>query len=292
MPLKFDGRWRFEAPPDTEYVLNQIPPDAVAEFVEMVNRLAPQADRWDTIELFKRSFVEAVGSTHWRSSALHFAEHDLRRDASAAAANAPLFIEAFFDACRSFEAEENGRYAPDEARINAVLAKHNIGFEIRGDRLILRGTQPQLVEVGTAATRTLAEQSVQLIQESLQRASELLQQGRGREAVQESLWLLETVTTAFRGLDTQTGSIEGQYFNQIVRELRAGNRGAALDRVLNWAMAVHGYLSSPTGGGVRHGLDLQDGVQVSENEARLFCNLIRSYVGFLLVEYERMVRPH
>jgi hypothetical protein len=55
-------------------------------------------------------------------------------------------------------------------------------------------------------------------------------------------------------------------------------------------MSVHGYLSSPTGGGVRHGLDLQEGVQVSENEARLFCNLIRSYVGFLLVEHERMAR--
>ena len=289
MPLSFNGRWRFEAPPDTAYILNQIPPEAVAEFIEMVNRLAPQADRWETIELFKRHFVEAVGSTHWRSSALYFAEHDLRRDASAAAANAPLFIEAFFDACRSFEAEENGRYAPDEARINAVLANYNIGFEIREGRLLLRGTEPQLVAVN-AATPTLAERSVQLVQESLQRASEMLQQGRSREAVQESLWLLETVATAFRGIDTQTGSIEGQYFNQIVRELRAANRGGTLDRALHWAMTVHGYLSSPTGGGVRHGLDLQEGVQVSENEARLFCNLIRSYVGFLLVEHERMVR--
>lgn len=291
MPLKFSGRWRFEAPSDTEYTLNQIPQEAVAEFIEMVNRLAPQADRWDTLELFKRHFVEAVGSTHWHSSALHFAEHDLLRDASAAAANAPLFIESFFDACRSFEAGGTGRYAPDEAHINAALARHNIGFEIRGDQLLLRGTQPQLVEV-TAATPTLAEQSVQLVQESLQRASEILQQGRGREAVQESLWLLETVATAFRGLDTQTGSIEGHYFNQIVRELRAANPGGTLDRVLNWAIAVHGYLSSPTGGGVRHGVDLQEGVQVSENEARLFCNLIRSYIGFLLVEYERMARQH
>ena len=153
----------------------------------------------------------------------------------------------------------------------------------------MRGTEPQLVAVN-AATPTLAERSVQLVQESLQRASEMLQQGRSREAVQESLWLLETVATAFRGIDTQTGSIEGQYFNQIVRELRAANRGGTLDRALHWAMTVHGYLSSPTGGGVRHGLDLQEGVQVSENEARLFCNLIRSYVGFLLVEHERMVR--
>jgi len=289
MSLKFKGQWRFEPPADTEYILSRVPPQAVDEFVELVNRLAPQADRWDTLELFKRHFIESTGSTHWRSSALRFADHDLHRDANAAAVNAPLFIEAFFDACRSFNREGEDRYAPDEARINALLAKHNIGFEIRGDRLVLRGTEPELlVEVHTAAP-TLAEQSAQLIQESLQRASETLQQGRGREAVQESLWLLETVATAFRGLDTQAGSIEGQYFNQIVRELRGANRGGTFDRVLQWAMGVHGYLSSPTGGGVRHGLDLNEGVQITENEARLFCNLIRSYVGFLLVEHERMV---
>lgn len=288
MSLKFKGQWRFEPLPDTEYILSQVPPQAVDEFVELVNRLAPQADRWDTLELFKRHFIESTGSTHWRSSALHFAEHDLHRDANAAAVNAPLFIEAFFDACRSFEREGDDRYAPDEARINVLLAKHNIGFEIRGDRLVLRGTEPELVEVHAAAP-TLAEQSAQLIRESLQRASETLQQGRGREAVQESLWLLETVATAFRGLDTQAGSIEGQYFNQIVRELREANRGGTFDRVLQWAMGVHGYLSSPTGGGVRHGLDLNEGVQITENEARLFCNLIRSYVSFLLVEHERMV---
>jgi hypothetical protein len=145
------------------------------------------------------------------------------------------------------------------------------------------------VEVGTVAL-TLAEQSAQVIRESLQRASEMLEQGRGREAVQESPWLLETVTTAFRGLDTQVGSIGRRYFNQIVRELRAANRGRSLDLVLQWAVGLHGYLSSPTGGGVRHGLDLQEGVQITANEARLFCNLTRSYAGFLLSEYELMAR--
>jgi hypothetical protein len=289
MPLKFNGRWRFEPPNDTEYVLHRIPPGAVDEFVELVRRLAPQGDRWGTLELFKRHFVESTGATHWRSSALHFAEHDLLRDAQAAAGNAPLFIEAFFDACRAFEGNDEDRYAPDAERINAVLVTHNVGFEIRGDRLVLRGREPELIAVNAAAP-TLAERSVQVVQESLQRASQMLDQGRGREAVQESLWLLETVTTAFRGLDTEGGSIEGRYFNQIVRELRTTNPGGALGLILQWALGLHGYLSSPTGGGVRHGLDLQAGVQITQNEARLFCNLIRSYVSFLLVEHERMVR--
>lgn len=41
---------------------------------------------------------------------------------------------------------------------------------------------------------------------------------------------------------------------------------------------------------VRHGRDRQEGVQITPNEARLFCNLIRSYVSFLLCEHERMAR--
>lgn len=61
-------------------------------------------------------------------------------------------------------------------------------------------------------------------------------------------------------------------------------KGSTLERVLEWVTNVHGYLSSPTGGGVRHGLDLNAGVLIGANEARLFCNLIRSYISYLLSE--------
>jgi hypothetical protein len=40
-------------------------------------------------------------------------------------------------------------------------------------------------------------------------------------------------------------------------------------------------MSGDSGG--RHGLDLQEGVQITANEARLFCNLTRSYAGFLAI---------
>jgi hypothetical protein len=53
-------------------------------------------------------------------------------------------------------------------------------------------------------------------------------------------------------------------------------------------MTLHGYLSSPTGGGVRHGVDLRDGLALHINEARLYCNLIRSYITFLIGEHERL----
>lgn len=288
MPLTFRAQWRFEPPQDSESILSHIPQDAIAEFIRLVNKLAPQADRWDTMEHFKRHFIESVGMTYYRSSARRFAEYDLREAANAAAGNAPLFIEAFVDACRSFEREGEDRYAPDDGRINAVLAEYNVGLEVRGDQLLVRGEEEQLVEVNVDEASMLTERSLSLIHDSLQKASARLQQGQSREAVQESLWLLETVSTAFKGVDTQSGTIEGKYFNKIVRELKNAHPGTALDLALKWAMGLHGYLSSPTGGGMRHGCDLREGVQITANEARLWCNLIRSYVTFLLSEYSRM----
>ena len=44
------------------------------------------------------------------------------------------------------------------------------------------------------------------------------------------------------------------------------------------------------GGGVRHGLDLNDGVPITEPDARLFCNLIRSYLSYLLTVHQRLGR--
>ncbi len=44
----------------------------------------------------------------------------------------------------------------------------------------------------------------------------------------------------------------------------------------------------PTGGGVRHGVDLKEGLALGIEEARLYCNLIRSYLTFLMAEHERL----
>ncbi len=63
-----------------------------------------------------------------------------------------------------------------------------------------------------------------------------------------------------------------------------------LAQALRWAEQLHSHLSNPAGGGVRHGLDLKDGVQIDPNAARLFCNLIKSYIGYLLVEHERLAQ--
>jgi hypothetical protein len=102
------------------------------------------------------------------------------------------------------------------------------------------------------------------------------------------LWLLETVSTLFHGLAIGTATVQGKYFNKIVDDLRRHQKGTTSEHVLNWATTLHGYLSSPTGGGVRHGASLKVGIAMQENEARLFCNLIRSYITFLLAEHERL----
>lgn len=135
----------------------------------------------------------------------------------------------------------------------------------------------------------MAEKAKAVIEKSLNRSEELLTERRSREAVQEILWLLETVSTAFRGLETESGKVEGKYFNHIVRDLRSHHPGTTLERILDWINMMHGYLSSPKGGGVRHGIDLRDGVALDFNEARLFCNLTRSYILFLLTQHESIV---
>ncbi len=40
----------------------------------------------------------------------------------------------------------------------------------------------------------------------------------------------------------------------------------------------------------RHGVDLKDGLALGIDEARLYCNLIRSYLTFLIAEHERVSR--
>lgn len=287
MALKFAGAWRFEPPLDQTFRNSAIPPEALGDFSGMIAKIATQGDRWGVLEYFKGHYCAAIGATHFRSSSESWAETDLDRTMSSAADNAPLFIEAFFDACAGLAQDHPDWFAPDCDMINRVLRKHDIGYEIRGHDLVLREQAAPVIAVA-APPPTLAEVAVDLFQASLARSDELRAQGRSREAVQEVLWLLETTTTAFRGVETESGSIQGKYFNQIARELRGKGGSVTLERAMEWITAMHGYLSSPSGGGVRHGLDLREGVEIGPNEALLFINLIRSYLSFLLAEHERL----
>ncbi|MFD0726429.1 hypothetical protein [Lysobacter brunescens] len=286
MGLQFPGSWRFSPPPDGHFINTSIPNEAIWEFNSIIDKMTGQGDRWSLLEHFKSAF-----GTSTRSSSESWAESDLARAMEHAAGNAPLFIEAFVNACDAIRNDGRGWFAPDSAFINSVLFKHRIGYEIQPPKLIAReaGSTPIPVAV---ATPTLSETARMTIENSLNRSENLLVEGRAREAVQEIIWLLETVATAFRNLESASGRIEGKYFNQIVRDLRNKSADTTLERILDWITSMHGYLSSPKGGGVRHGIDLAEGVPLDLNEARLFCNLTRSYIHFLLEEHKNLKQHH
>jgi len=285
--LKFTNNWRLQPPEDGTYVNKALPTEAVEEFFGLASKVGTQGNRQGVLEHFKSFTAAAAGVTHSRSSNEQWAASDLERNLSSAAENAPLFVEAFYDACASLKRRNPDWWVPDEGLINAVLRKHNIGYEVRYPDLIALESEPPPVPVPKAPL-SLDQTAVEVYQTSVTRSEQLLAEGRPREAVQELLWLLETVATAFRGLETESGTVAGKYFNQIARDLKSKHPGTTLDRVLDWVAALHGYLSSPSGGGVRHGLDLDSGVQINPNEGRLYCNLIRSYLGYLLGEHERL----
>jgi hypothetical protein len=202
-----------------------------------------------------------------------------------AAANAPLSIEAFYDACEALG--EKGVAVPNVAIINRVLSKHDAGYDIRPPDLINRNADAGSIPV-PGKPPSLDEQARELIQKPLSQSEKFLSEDHFRQAVQEVLWLLETVSTAFQGLETGSGTVQGKYFNKIVGDLRRNNQGTTVEQIFDWITKLHGYLSSSTGGGIRHGTDLKAGVAINADEARLFCNLVRSYISFLLAEHERL----
>lgn len=277
--LKFHPAWRFDSP-------GEIPNGVSDAFFDLIGKTASQGDRQDIIEHFKRFFAKAAGITSGRSSNLSWAESDLRDHMNRAAENAPLFIEAFVDACESLQQRFPDFGVPDVNRINRILAEKSSGYQIEPPNLISNSAQTSISV--TAAVSSLDDQAQELIQKSLSDSEKLLSEGRGRQAVQELLWLLETVATAFQGLDTGTGTVQGKYFNKIAVELRDHHKGKTTEQIIRWVTTLHGYLSSPSGGGVRHGTDLQSGFDMQPHEARLLCNLIRSYSYFLLEEYQRL----
>ncbi len=280
--LRFNSAWRFDTP-------GSIPNEVLRDFSDLIGRIATQgSNRQAILEHFKSSFANSYGAASSWSSSESWAESDLDSAMRNASDNAPLFIEAFYDGCDLLHTEHPEYALPDVARINRILAEHNSGYEIRPPDLV---TQREVVAIAVPQrVQSLDEQAAEIIQRSLATSETLLAQGHARPAVQEILWLLETVSTAFKGMESDAGTVHGKYFNKIADDLKKQHKGKMLEQVLGWITVLHGYLSSPTGGGVRHGADLSDGIAVQPLEARLVCNLIRSYITYLMMEHERLSR--
>lgn len=259
MPLNFPGEWRFTPPPDGQFINSSIPSSALGEFMDFIDKIPCELGTWWMLEYFKRAF-----GTSSRSSDEGWARSDLWSVLEAEAENAPRFIEKFFDGCESLRSNARLSYVPEVKYVNALLDRNGIGYVIRPPDLIARESLGPTIPVAPPPP-SLAARSRDLMEKSLKRSEELLNECRPREAVQEILWLLETIATGFRDLATETGKIEGSYFNQIVRALKAKRKSATLTKVLDWIASMHGYLSSPTGGGIRHGTDLNQGIEIEFN---------------------------
>ncbi len=278
MPLEFDASWRFEAPP------GEVPDTLIDEFATLIARIETLVPGQATIEHFKSYFAAAAGTpSNWSSSA-SWAQTDLDSYIQYASSNVPLFIEAFFDACEALR--HDGVAVPDLALVNRLIAESAVPYKIDPPKLVFTGHGVAPVAV-QHATPSFDRQALRVLGDAISTSEQMLAQGQGRQAVQEILWVLETIATAFRGLDTGTGTVQGKYFNRIVADLKHQNKDTHLHQVLSWIVTLHGYLSSPTGGGIRHGADVAALPSLQLHEARLFCNLIRSYVNFLIDEHAR-----
>ena len=288
MALKFPKEWRIRPPKSSSRDIENMPDRAVQDFLGLIRKTAYQGNLKHFFEHYKGYFCLSNGNPHVSSSNSSWAQTDLESEMRTAAENAPAFIEAFYNASEALRNRLDDLFAPDVSMINEILRNNDVGYIIDLPELKLLDEDVVIITVPEEPL-SLESKGKDILQESLKRSDDLLSEGRGREAVQEILWLLETITTAFRGLETETKTIEGKYFNQIVKELKKAYSGTTLERVLEWISTMHGYLSSPTGGGVRHGLDLFDGLVLSINDERLFCNLIRSYLSFLIAEHERLM---
>jgi hypothetical protein len=271
MNLQMPTQWRYGSPGAME-------PSAVNAFNALVHTIASQTEySWTIFELFKGKFG---GSG--LSSSESWAISDLHHIMMASADNAATFIAAFWDGCMQVQAEHPEIGLPDTNVVNQILFEQGLPFEVRPPDLLPRN--PQTPIIVQAPDKTLGEQAVTLVHSSLDQADRLLLEQRPRQAVQEILWLLETVSTAFQGQESGSGKIEGKYFNEIIRALRVNNRGRVLAEALGWMTKMHGFLSSPSGGGVRHGSQLAADVSPTLKEAHLYCNLTRSYINYLLAE--------
>lgn len=99
-----------------------------------------------------------------------------------------------------------------------MLTEGECEFEIRPPYIVTRS--PQAIIAPPERVASLDEQAHALIDQSLASASRFLDEGRHRAAVQEMLWLLETVATAFKGMESEAGTVQGKYFNKIATDLK------------------------------------------------------------------------
>ena len=130
--LKFEGNWRFDNP-------GALQPEMENAFRDLIDKICAQGIRQELLEHFKYHFSSKAGISYSPSSNEGWAETDLAWAMSTARENAPLFIEAFHDACEELETSDPEMDLPGVGRINRILSEGGAGFQIDPPRLVATG---------------------------------------------------------------------------------------------------------------------------------------------------------
>lgn len=283
MNLTFDIAWELTPPQDGTYINSKIPPDALENFFGILTRAANRTDDPEEVYyIIRAEFNEAMGLPVYRSSSLYFAPGDAKSAMNRAAENAPVFISAFYGACKQIKKQFGSKTAPSVPVMNRLLEMHRLGYVIAPPNLVLR----EQVEVVPVQSSTVLEQAQARFREAIERSRVLLEENNGDEAVAQIWWLLESIMILFSGCSMNGQEISGTYFNEVAKSLkRAAGDAAVMGAVARWLEMLQSYLSGPGEAGIRHGRHLHmEGLK--KHEAELFCNLTRSYISYLLSEYE------
>jgi hypothetical protein len=281
--LTFDIAWELIPPQDGTYINSKIPPDAVEDFFGILTRAANRTgDAEEVYYTIRAAFSEAMGLPVYRSSSMYFAAGDARTAMERAAENAPVFISAFYGTCKQIKKQFGTKMAPSVPVMNRLLDMHRLGYVIAPPNLALR----EQVEVVPVRSSTVLQQAQVRFRDAIERSRQLLEEDKGDEAVTQIWWLLESIVLSFSGCNMNGQEIGGTYFNEVSKSLKRGAGDAAvMGAVARWLEALQSYLSGPGEAGIRHGRHLHmEGLK--RHEAELFCNLTRSYISYLLSEYE------
>lgn len=124
--LNFDPAWRFASP-------GPIANGVADDFVVLIKRVSGQHTNCQhVIEHYKTYFADAAGRPSYTSTSLSWAVSDLSDYMAEAAANAPMFIEAFYDAGNSIQRTNPQFVVPDVASISlAIFATEITSLPIR-----------------------------------------------------------------------------------------------------------------------------------------------------------------